>query len=104
MNRKMEFFNQLYLLKHLSNNGLRKMIHSFVLQYYNINQIVYQQGACPKNVYVALTGEFEIIKRFKDTTVVDETEIDKNCVNDKRLFSGCRRKDILVKVSRLTKG
>jgi hypothetical protein len=51
---------------------------------------------------VAIDGEFEVVKKVKDTRARDETDA-KN-TNDNRLFSGCRRNDISVKISRVTKG
>ena len=40
--------------------------------------MVFAQGYQPKNVFVVLDGEFEIVKKVKDTTVFDETEMDEN--------------------------
>ena len=101
----MEFFHQVYHLQYLSKATLKsRLLPCFVLQYYQINQVVFSQGDQPKNVFVAFEGEFEIVKRVKDNTVVDETEIDEKSMNSNRLFSNCRRKDITLKLARVTKG
>lgn len=67
-NRKFEFFHQVHHLKHLSKNMLKvKLLPCFVLKYYQINQVVFAQGSQAKNVFVTVDGEFEIVKRVKDT-------------------------------------
>lgn len=61
--KKMDFLSDLPYFAKQTQNQIRKLVHSFALKSYCLNQVVFQQGVLPDQVYIVATGDFEITRR-----------------------------------------
>ena len=62
--KKLEFFLALPFLRFFTHNHIKnKLIQSFIVQDYSINQVLMHQGEDASMVFLIKSGEFEIIRR-----------------------------------------
>ena len=79
MKLKTDFIYQLPFLKHMTQGQIKKLSHSFFEKKCYMGSFVYNQGDPPQNVYVVVSGNFEIIRTTKNhqRTV---TEVPRNLI------------------------
>ena len=62
-NQKLDFLNNLPFLKHYTQIQIRRIVHSFTVSNYIINQKVCSEGQKQAYIYIIKEGDFEVTRR-----------------------------------------
>ena len=80
MNRKVEFLNKFEYIETLTHHSKTKICYQLKEKSCILNQPVYQEGDSSDNIYLILSGQFEVTKDL----FIDEKE---NQIGFRRMFT-----------------
>lgn len=72
--KKIDFLLQQPFFKFYTSHQVKKIVHCFSIENYTINQTIYQQGNQPQYLYIVLSGDFDIVRRFKKKKVEESND------------------------------
>ena len=63
--KKILFLQKLPFLQMQTFNQVHKIVHSFMLKTYGLNNLVFKQNDTPTHVFIVYQGNFEILRKNK---------------------------------------